>query len=111
MYGEMTIGSFQDIVNFLIVNCDLNELSRFLDVGNGRGKPSIHVAQDPGVQFSCGVEVESLRSSLGLFCLRDVTFAAMTDKSIGYKCIFKHADATEAITFDPFTHVYIYDVA
>ena len=92
------------------MNCDLNELSRVLDVGNGRGKPSIHVAQNPGVQFSCGIEVEALRNSLGVLSLRDLTVAAMSNDSIGYRCIFKHGDVTEAITFDPFTHVYVYDV-
>ena len=65
IYGELTKGDVQKIVDFLTVNCNLTDVSRFIDTGNGRGKPSMHVVQDPGVQFSFGIEIEKLHNNLG----------------------------------------------
>jgi hypothetical protein len=110
IYGELIEGHMQKIVNFLIVNCDLTDLSRFIDIGNGRGKPSMHVAQDPGVQFSFGIEIEKLRANLGLYSLYHLLNAAMKDDTVGFKCLFQHGNISEAKSLNPFTHVYLYDV-
>ena len=64
IYGELSIGSMQQVVDFLVLYCALNTLSLFLDIGSGRGKPNFHVAQDPGVRLSIGVEVEDVRFSV-----------------------------------------------
>jgi hypothetical protein len=60
-YGELTEGSMQRIVDYLILYCCFGPLSRFLDIGAGQGKPNFHVAQNPGVHLSIGVEVEAVR--------------------------------------------------
>ena len=52
IYGEMTIGSFQKIVDYMKKNLEFSEDSKFLDIGSGRGKPTLHVSQDPGVSLS-----------------------------------------------------------
>lgn len=61
IYGELTLGSMQKIIHVLVSCCALVAASRFLDVGSGRGKPNFHVAQDPGVRLSIGVEVVAIR--------------------------------------------------
>jgi hypothetical protein len=64
IYGELTVGSMQNVVNYLVRYCNFSWRSRFLDVGSGRGKPNFHVAQDPGVRLSIGIEVEPIRYSV-----------------------------------------------
>ena len=110
IYGELTKGHMQKIVDFLIVNCDLTASSRFIDIGNGRGKPSMHVEQDPGVQFSFGIEIEKLRNNLGWYSLYHLLNVAMKDTTVGFKCLFEHGNISKAKTLNPFTHVYLYDV-
>jgi hypothetical protein len=57
IYGEQTMGSFQKILNYLKLHCEFNNDSRFVDVGSGLGKPNFHVAQDPMVKLSIGIEL------------------------------------------------------
>lgn len=40
--------------------------SSFIDVGAGLGKPNFHVAQDPGVEISYGLELEVVRWELSI---------------------------------------------
>jgi len=61
IYGEITVGSMQSIINYLVAYCNFGKCSRFLDIGAGLGKPNFHVGQDPGVRLSIGVEVEKIR--------------------------------------------------
>jgi hypothetical protein len=61
IYGELTVGSMQNVIDYLVNKCEFSESSRFIDIGSGRGKPNFHVAQDPGVCLSIGVEVEEIR--------------------------------------------------
>jgi hypothetical protein len=61
IYGELTIGSMQRIVDALVKDCGMTAQSRFIDVGSGLGKPNFHVAQNPGVRISVGIELEELR--------------------------------------------------
>ncbi len=112
IYGELTVGSFQKIVDLLKAHCDLNCNSRFVDVGSGLGKPSFHVAQDPGCQMSFGVELEELRWRLSIHNHRSMLKAAshVADCSPPVNVFFLHADMQHSQTFDPFTHVYSCDV-
>merc|ERR1719174_2224554 len=91
----------------------------FIDEGCGLGKPNLHVAQDPGVQFSYGVEMERVRWLLGMCNLNQVLDEALNQKSkekirtkdvIGHKCVIEHGDITDAEYLDPFTHVYMFDI-
>lgn len=94
--------------------------SRFIDVGSGIGKPNLHVAQYPGVQFSCGVEMEHTRWSLGMTCLKATLDQAVADERDGIKqgveeqiqgnCVFLHSNILEAKVFNPFTHVYMFSI-
>ena len=45
IYGELTTGSMQKVVDIMISHCGLGKDSVFIDVGAGLGKPNIHVAQ------------------------------------------------------------------
>ena len=120
IYGELTMGSMQKMVNLMMEHCNLNRESRFIDVGSGIGKPNMHVAQFPGVSFSCGVEVERSRWVLGMSCLKAVLDEAVkqriegsltnTEAEILGNTIFLHKDIMEATTFDPFTHVYMFSI-
>jgi len=118
IYGELTMGSMQKMVNLMIEHSNLNHESRFLDVGSGIGKPNMHVAQYPGVSFSCGVEVERSRWVLGMTCLKAVLDAAVLELEDDTKrettlrgsTVFLHNDISDAVTFDPFTHVYMFSI-
>jgi hypothetical protein len=117
IYGELTAGSMQKMINLMIEHTGLSVNSRFIDVGCGLAKPSLHVAQYPGVEFSYGIELEHVRYMLGMSNLEQVLKAAMKDEEsettetkIGHKCIIEYGDITEAKTFDPFTHVYMFDI-
>ncbi|TMW64224.1 hypothetical protein Poli38472_012846 [Pythium oligandrum] len=109
IYGEITQSSFQRVVDYLKENCELSEASLFLDVGSGLGKPNMHVAIDPGVEVSYGVELEELRWHLSLHNLRSV-LQLDVNKSKPNRTIFTAGDITDAQTFNPFSHVYSFDV-
>lgn len=119
IYGELTIRSMQKMVDLMKVHTNFNENSRFIDVGCGLGKPNLHVAQDPGVQFSYGIEMERVRWLLGMCNLNKVFDEALRQSSnkidkktdlIGHRCVIEHGDITDADYFDPFTHVYMFDI-
>ena len=121
IYGELTTGSMQKMTNLMIEHTGLSKDSRFIDVGCGLGKPNLHVAQYPGVDFSYGIEMEHVRWMLGMANLHQVLKAAKKDKEggkdteegqskIGHGCYFAHGDITEANFFDPFSHVYMFDI-
>jgi len=117
IYGELTMGSMQKMVNLMKEHTEFDSSSRFIDVGSGIGKPNLHVAQDPGVEFSYGIECEYDRWLLGINCLRGVLDAAVKCQSnnsatqqILHCCVFEHGDIRSAETFDPFTHVYMFSI-
>ena len=66
IYGEITVGSMQHIMNYLKDKCDLTEGSRFIDVGSGLGKPNFHAAEDPAVRLSIGAELERIRHEVSV---------------------------------------------
>jgi len=109
IYGEMTMGSFQRIVEFLMKHCEFGEQSVFLDVGSGLGKPNCHVAVYPGVKHSLGLELMDLRWQLSLHNLRYV----MNQTSLSDKPPVVHyakADACDLQSLNPCTHMYMFDV-
>ena len=114
VYGELAKGSFRKVVNFMIDYMEFDTDSLFLDVGSGGGKPNFHVAQDPGVKASIGIEVDEHRwkcSMDGLNKLKQISQKQQKDESfpINYKnCFFINACITSVQSFDPFTHVYMF---
>jgi hypothetical protein len=107
VYGEITTGSMQKIVDFLKKECGFNSESLFVDVGAGLGKPNFHVAVDPGVRLSVGIEVEQLRWLLSLKNLQALNAKGrIPPKTV---CML-HRDVTTLGSFDPFTVVYEFDV-
>jgi len=122
IYGELTMGSMQKMVNLMKEHTGFDSSSRFIDVGSGIGKPNLHVTQDPGVEFSYGIEIEQSRWLLGLNCLKGVLDAAyeqhrkhgsndgLPEERIHHRCIFVLGDIRGARSFDPFTHVYMFSI-
>jgi Histone methylation protein DOT1 len=119
IYGELTQGSMQKMVNLMQQYTCFDQTSRFIDVGSGIGKPSLHVAQDPGVALSCGIEMELDRWRLSLKSLQAMLQEAHKDANdasipegdkIRHHCMFLHGNIMEAKTFDPFTHVYMFSI-
>lgn len=107
VYGEITMGTFQKVVNAMVKHTGFEAGSSFVDIGAGLGKPSLHVALNPGVQLSCGIEVEELRWQLSMHNLRFVmNQVPEMRKNVVY---FAHADATE-MDLHAFTHIYMFDV-
>jgi hypothetical protein len=123
IYGELTKHSMQKMVDLMVQNTGFSSSSRFIDVGSGIGKPNLHVAQYPGVEFSCGVEMEHNRWSLGMSCLkaclnaaavqdreRQETASTTNNSLLQGNTMFLHNNILEAKTFDPFTHVYMFSI-
>lgn len=108
IYGEVTMGTFQKVVDFLRENLNFGPSSTFLDIGSGLGKPNMHVAVDPGVQFSCGVELEQLRWQLSMHNLRHASKEVPEFPSSSV--YFVQHDATDIAHFEPFSHIYMFDV-
>lgn len=108
IYGEITMGTFQKILNFLRDSLDFTSDSAFLDIGSGLGKPSLHAAVDPGCRLSFGLEVEELRWQLSMHNLRSVIKEV---NSFPSKVVhFAHQDVTVIKSLAPFSHIYMFDV-
>jgi Histone methylation protein DOT1. len=120
IYGELTVGSMQKMIELMKIHTNFGKDSRFIDVGSGLGKPNLHVTQDPAVEFSYGIEMEHVRWMLGMSNLKTVleeahkqekdSKALTEEETIHHRCIFAHGDITDAKYFDPFTHVYMFDI-
>eukprot|EP01038_Epipyxis_sp_PR26KG_P004321 gene4321-6122_t len=113
IYGELTVGSMQRIINYLVDFCGLSPKARFIDVGAGLGKPNFHAAQDPEVRLSIGVELEDIRWQLSMQNLDRIlsrTDAQQNDIKINGGVNFILSDIDQASTMDPFTHIYMYDL-
>ena len=67
--GELNKRSMQQVIDLMIETTCFSSSSRFIDVGSGIGKANLHVAQYPGVEFSCGIELDHTRWSMGMHCL------------------------------------------
>lgn len=116
IYGELTIGSMQKVIDAAIKYCKLGKGSLFIDVGSGLGKPNFHVAQYPGVAASVGIEFHPDRLRLSLLNLQKVMKAAKNEGVVGdgdklkTNIFFINGDIAKAVTLNPFTHVYMFDV-
>lgn len=108
IFGEITMGSFQNIVNFLCEHLDFDSSSSFLDIGSGLGKPSLHVALNPGVRLSFGIEVEDLRWKLSMHNLR---YALKEVGGFPSQTVhFVRDDVANVHHLTPFTHIYMFDL-
>jgi hypothetical protein len=109
MYGELSSGSMQKIINVLKEQCSLSSDSAFLDIGAGLGKPNLHFALEANVRLSIDVEFIELRHKLAMINLRECIKNKVLNSSINVHFIC--SDISEAKSLDPFTHIYMYDVA
>ncbi|CAM9393372.1 unnamed protein product [Ectocarpus fasciculatus] len=112
IYGELTVGGMQKVVNVLKEHTGFDENSSFIDVGAGLGKPNFHVAQDPGVEISYGLELEVVRWELSIANHRMV-LQDEGDNGVDiakHNLFFARGDILGCETFDPFTHVYMFDI-
>lgn len=113
IYGEVTQKSFARIVNVLKSECELDTSSTFIDIGAGLGKPNLHVALDPGVKASVGVELGGER----WWQSQDILwhgFEKNTAKETGLDSLngpifLAHADFLEINSLNDFSHVYMFD--
>lgn len=93
-------------------HAEFNQNSNFIDIGSGLGKPCLHVAQDPGVKFSFGIEVSEVRWRLSISAFHKIlqtTLLQVPEQRINHKCFFALGDIKRAVSFDPLTHVYMYN--
>lgn len=110
IYGEITVGTLQKIVESMRNHLDFSSESSFLDIGSGLGKPNLHVAVDPGVVHSFGVELEELRWKLSMHNLRNCLAKCAPFRAQRPNIHFAHADVTDIKHFSPVSHVYMFDV-
>ena len=110
IYGELTIKSMQKMTTMMEEFMNLSEASAVIDVGAGLGKPNIHFACDPCVNFSYGVEMEEVRWRLSLSNLLPLLKHDEEKKNKAKNVILEFGDITSAKTFNPFTHVYMFDI-
>lgn len=110
IYGELTLFSMQKVVDLMKEYTNLGEESLFLDIGAGLGKPNFHVAQDPGVKVSYGIELEEIRWKLSMHNLSGIIKDLKTDLSVNLRMLFSSGDVTKLKTFSPFTHIYSCDI-
>jgi Histone methylation protein DOT1 len=124
IYGELTAGSMQKMVNLMKEHTNFDSTSLFMDIGSGIGKPNLHVSQDPGVEVSLGIECEESRWILSMNCLRGVVDIFVdqhkqivqgdcsndNSRLTTCNCLFIREDVLNVHTFDPFTHVYMFSI-
>ena len=64
-----------------------------------------------GAELSYGIELDELRVFLANLNLQRIMQEAKKNPDINTNCLVKHGDIELAFSFDPFTHVYMFDVA
>lgn len=111
IYGELTSGSMDKVLDALIAHCGLGPGSLFLDIGSGRGLPSLIAAQRAGSP-SIGIECEEerwIQSMHNLVAVVDEAESPSNSAPINTRCYFLHGDITVAATLDPCSHIYMFD--
>jgi hypothetical protein len=108
IYGELTQKSFQRVVDYLKDNCGFDASSVFIDIGAGLGKPSAHVAVNPGVRLSLGVELIGGRWWQSM-CMMKALLDNDNLKPFAEKMFFAHADMCDMDSFEPVTHLYSFN--
>ena len=58
IYGTLTRGDVEKVMQALTADTGMNRGSRFLDVGAGLGQPLLHAALKPGVARARGFEID-----------------------------------------------------
>jgi hypothetical protein len=108
IYGEMTESSMNKIILICMQVQGLGEDSAFFDVGSGLGKPNLHAAVAAKCRLSFGVELEDIRWQLSMVnlngCINDLT-------GLGSGVFFASANIMDFHTLEPFTHIFLFDVA
>ena len=108
LYGELSLKSIVQVVNFLKNKANMDDKSLFLDVGSGRGLPSIFVSLMSDVYLSYGIEIVPIRYQLSMHALHAVCKNVQENENEMRGCYFQQLDFNELKTFDPFTHIYCY---
>jgi hypothetical protein len=105
--SDHRIACYEQVINFMMENCEMDRNSLFIDVGSGLGKPNFHAAQDPGVRVSVGIELEEIRWQLAMqnlkFVLADIVSSTdrasdSDDASILHGTNFMHGDIFDVAT-------------
>jgi hypothetical protein len=111
IYGEVTQDSFQRVVECLVELTGLGPESVFMDVGAGLGKPNMHVAVDPGVRLSLGVEIVGGRWWQSIHLLSGMLRGegGVQVQAAAQRCFLAHADVCDLPSLDPVTHVYSFN--
>ena len=68
------------------------------------------VHQNPGVEFSFGIEVMPIRANLANYALMKILEQVEKNPGMGYNCVLRHGNIMDATALNPFTHVYQFDV-
>eukprot|EP01050_Picozoa_sp_SAG11_P019853 SAG11_NODE_3230_length_2596_cov_1.415298_1_plen_404_part_00 len=105
--GELTKRSMEAIVKELQDRAGFGADSKFLDVGHGTGRPSLHMAVQPGCAVSAGLEYYGDKWQMSITNLHRALATPELESSMSGVRLF-HADAESVLTFEPFTHVYVY---
>jgi len=108
IYGEISEGSMQKVLNILKDTCGMNQTSSFIDIGAGLGKPNFHAAQ-LNTLLSIGVELNTIRHQLSMQNLARVVNSASEEVNVS-GVNFIDADITKARSLNPFTHIYQFDL-
>ena len=103
IYGEITLKSFQKVVDALKQYAGFSAKSSFVDIGSGLGKPNFHVAVDPGVSLSYGFELIGERWLLSLANIRAIVKAGAWH--VGGRTFFANTDVLDLTTLEPFSHI------
>ncbi|EJK54465.1 hypothetical protein THAOC_25904 [Thalassiosira oceanica] len=113
MYGEMIKSSCQKAIDFLVKKTGLGPDSRFIDIGCGRAKPPLHAALYARANFSFGIELDPCRVFLANVILKMLVKKARSNPDLNTitNISVQHGDISEALCLDPFTHVWMFDVA
>ena len=107
LYGEISLGSLDELVESLKEYCDLGTSSIFMDVGSGTGKPSIYLAHNPGLCCSIGIECDKTRWCLSMqnaYLIASKAFTRLNTCLIN--TWFFHIDLMELTSFHQCTHIY-----
>jgi hypothetical protein len=100
VYGEMTQGILQ--AAFQRIN---PEGGLLLDIGHGRGLPSLQAAVGSNFTHSVGIELQKAFYKDSLENLQKVG-SNDTTKAALKKCMFLEGDILDAQSLEPFTHVF-----
>jgi hypothetical protein len=111
IYGEITQGSMDEIIQYLVKNCDLSNDSNFLDIGSGLGKPCFHAMASINPNICLGIEIQTGRFELSILNLVGIHSLSESIPQISGRCFFMNVDVELLSDFDPFTHVYSFDKA